>query len=156
MPAKNVTFGDRVSIPQPTLVNLFGCEIGDDSMVGPFVEIQQGAVVGKRCRIQSHSFICEAITIGDDVFVGHGVMFTNDRYPAASNPDGSRVQVGQWKMEATIVKSRAVIGSGATILPGVVIGEGAIVGAGAVVTKSVNDFDVVVGNPAQVIRNTRK
>ena len=156
MPIENVHLGDRVSIPQPTLVNLFGCRIGDDSMIGPFVEIQNGAVVGKRCRIQSHTFICEAITIEDDVFIGHGVMFINDRYPMASNPDGSRVEAGQWKMEYSVVRARAVVGSGATILPGVVIGQGAIVGAGAVVTKSVDDFDVVVGNPSRVIRNMRR
>lgn len=138
----DVKFGYGVKAYE--FVNLYGCEIGDETVIGPFVEIQKGAVVGKRCKIQSHTFICEGVTIGDDVFVGHGVMFTNDRHPEANDPD--------WYLEKTVVENSASIGSGVTILPGITIGAGAMVGAGAVVTKDVLPSRTVVGNPAKILR----
>lgn len=131
-------------------VNLYGCEIGDDTSIGTFVEIQKGTKVGARCKIQSHTFICEGVTIEDEVFVGHNVNFLNDRYPAATE-DG--VRRSRWTLERTLVKRRAAIGSGAVLLPGITIGEQAVVGAGAVVTKSVPDRAIVVGNPARVLRH---
>lgn len=134
-------------------VNLYGCEIGDESKIGTFVEIQRGARIGKRVKISSHSFICEGVTIEDEAFIGHGVMFINDRYPRASNPDGSVQTPEDWPLETTLVKRRASIGSNATILCGVTIGEEAIVGAGSVVTKDVPPRTVVAGNPARVLRN---
>jgi UDP-2-acetamido-3-amino-2,3-dideoxy-glucuronate N-acetyltransferase len=127
-------------------VNLYGCEIGDETMIGTFVEIQRNAKIGKRCRIQSHTFICEGVVIEDDVMVAHGAMFINDREPLVGR---------EWVCEPTLVKSRAAIGTNATILCGVVIGEGALIGAGAVVTKDVPDNMVVVGNPAKVLRRVR-
>lgn len=129
-------------------VNLYGCEIGDGTSIGTFVEIQKGARVGRNCKISSHSFICEGVTIEDEVFIGHGVTFINDKIPRATNPDGTRQAAGDWPMVATVVKRRASIGSGATILCGVTVGEGAMVGAGAVVTKDVPAGATVVGNPA--------
>ena len=123
-------------------VNLYGCEIGDNSKVGAFVEIQKGVKIGKNCKIQSHTFICEGVTIEDNVFVGHNVTFINDRYPKIK---------GRWKLEETIVKIGASIGSGSTILCGVRIGKGAMIGAGSVVTKDVKDYSTVVGNPAKKI-----
>ncbi|MBL9135623.1 MAG: N-acetyltransferase [Verrucomicrobiales bacterium] len=133
-------------------VNLYGCEIGDDSRIGTFVEIQKESRIGKRCKISSHTFICSGVTIDDEVFVGHGVMFINDLFPRATNEDGSSQTEADWKCVATRVKRRASIGSNATILGGVTIGEGAIVGAGAVVTKDVPDRAVVAGNPARILR----
>lgn len=130
-------------------VNLYGCTIGDASQIGPFVEIQRGVTVGKCCKIQSHSFLCEGVTIEDGVFIGHGVMFTNDKNPRAVNADGSLKTADDWMCEKTLVKRGAAIGSNATILPGVTIGENAVVGAGAVVTKDVPDGVTVVGNPAR-------
>jgi len=132
-------------------VNLYGCEIGDETKIGTFVEIQRGAVVGARCKIQSHSFICEGVTIEDECFVGHGVMFINDKYPAAVNNDGSRMMDGQWECVTTRIKKRASIGSNAVILCGVNIGEGALVGAGSVVTKDVPAGGIVAGNPARMM-----
>jgi UDP-2-acetamido-3-amino-2,3-dideoxy-glucuronate N-acetyltransferase len=129
-------------------VNLYGCEIGDGTSIGTFVEIQKGARVGRNCKISSHSFICEGVTIEDEVFIGHSVTFINDKLPRATNPDGTRQASGDWPMASTVVKRRASIGSGATILCGVTIGEGALVGAGAVVTKDVPAGMTVVGNPA--------
>ncbi|MEX2322704.1 MAG: acyltransferase [Acidimicrobiia bacterium] len=152
----DVKFGVGVRIPQPDLVNLFGCSIGDESMIGPFVEIQAGAVIGRRCRIQSHSFICEGVVIEDEVFVGHGVMFINDRLPRATNADGTPKGKGDWIMEGTTVERGVSIGSNATILAGLVVGEESIVGAGAVVTTDVPAFSVVVGNPARIVRDTRE
>lgn len=129
--------------------NLYGCEIGDCTKVGTFVEIQKGAKVGARCKVSSHTFICEGVTIEDEVFIGHGVMFTNDRFPCAVNPDGALQTEADWKVVPTRVKKGAAIGSNATILCGVTIGEGAIVGAGSVVTKDVAPGATVAGNPAR-------
>ena len=133
-------------------VNLYGCRVGDETRVGTFVEIQKGATVGARCKISSHTFICEGVTSEDEVFVGHGVMFINDRLPRATREDGTPQTEADWKLEPTIVRRGASIGSNATILCGVEIGERAVVGAGAVVTKSVPAGSVVAGNPARVIR----
>jgi len=148
--APDVKLGQRVKIFAFT--NLYGCEIGDDVKVGTFVEIQKGARVGNRCKISSHSFLCEGVTLGDEVFIGHGVTFINDRFPRATNADGSSKTEADWTCTPTTVKRRASIGSGATILCGVVIGEGATVGAGSVVTKDVPDGAIVAGNPARLLR----
>src|SRR5205823_15065907 len=135
MPISDTTkLGAKVKIYHPDQVNLYGCTIGDDSRIGSFVEIQKNASVGSRYKISSHSFICEGVVIEDEVFVGHGVMFTNDRLPRATNPDGSPMTEEDWKLEFTTVKRGASIGSNATILPGLTIGTSALVGAGAVVT----------------------
>ncbi|MBV9925990.1 MAG: N-acetyltransferase [Acidobacteria bacterium] len=134
-------------------VNLYGCRVGDETRVGTFVEIQKGATVGARCKISSHTFICEGVTIEDEVFVGHGVMFTNDRRPRATRPDGTPQTEEDWKLEATVVRRGASIGSNATILCGLEIGERAVVGAGAVVTRSVPAGAVVAGNPARIIKS---
>lgn len=136
-------------------VNLYGCEIGDESSIGAFVEVQQGATIGRRCRIQSHTFICEGVSIEDEVFVGHGVMFINDSTPRAVRPDGSAMTRADWTVQPTLVERRAAIGSGATLLGGITIGHGALIGAGAVVTKDVAPGAVVVGNPARIIRSRR-
>ncbi|HET7537107.1 MAG TPA: acyltransferase [Candidatus Didemnitutus sp.] len=133
-------------------VNLYGCEIGDDSKVGTFVEIQRGAKIGQRCKISSHTFICEGVTIEDEVFVGHGVMFTNDLLPRATNPNGSLQTDADWKCVPTLIKRGVSIGSGATLLCGITVGERSIIGAGAVVTKDVPPGVIVVGNPAKVLR----
>ena len=148
--AKDVKLGQRVKVFAFT--NLYGCEVGDDSKVGAFVEIQKGARIGKRCKISSHSFICEGVTIDDEVFVGHGVMFINDRFPQATNAEGGLQTEADWQAVPTLVKRRAAIGSNATILCGVTIGEGATVGAGSVVTKDVPAGAVVAGNPARILR----
>ncbi len=148
--AGDVKLGQRVKIFAFT--NLYGCDIGDDSKIGAFVEIQKGARVGKRCKISSHSFICEGVTIEDEVFIGHGVTFINDRYPRATNADGSSQTEADWTCVPTKVRRRASIGSGATVLCGVVIGERAVVGAGSVVTKHVPDGAIVAGNPARLLR----
>jgi UDP-2-acetamido-3-amino-2,3-dideoxy-glucuronate N-acetyltransferase len=148
--APNVRLGKDVKIYDFT--NLYGCEIGDGTKIGTFVEIQKGARVGRNCKISSHTFICEGVTIEDDVFVGHGVIFINDRYPRAVNPDGSMQTDADWTCVPTVVKARASIGSGATLLCGVTVGEGAVVGAGSVVTKDVSPRTVVAGNPARVLK----
>jgi UDP-2-acetamido-3-amino-2,3-dideoxy-glucuronate N-acetyltransferase len=148
--APDVKLGKDVRIH--AFVNLYGCEIGDETSIGTFVEIQKGVKIGARCKIQSHTFICEGVTIEDGVFVGHNVNFLNDRYPAATVADGRPKRGGDWTLEPTLVKRRAAIGTGAIILPGVTIGEAAVVGAGAIVTTDVADGVVVVGNPARVIR----
>ena len=153
--AESVKQGQNVKIFQPSLVNLYGCTVGDDTKIGAFVEIQKDAVIGARCKISSHTFICAGVVIEDEVFVGHGVMFTNDRYPRAANADGSLQTEADWKVEVTRVKRAASIGTNATINPGLTIGEGALVGAGAVVTKNVPDFAIVAGVPARVIGDTR-
>lgn len=148
--APDVRLGQRVKIYAFT--NLYGCEIGDDVKVGTFVEIQKGARVGNRCKISSHTFICEGVTIEDEVFIGHGVTFINDRFPRAANADGSLQTEADWKCIGTLVKKGASVGSGSTLLCGVTIGERAIVGAGSVVTKDVPDGAVVAGNPAHLLR----
>lgn len=134
-------------------VNLYGCQIGDESMIGTFVEIQKGATIGKRVKVSSHTFICEGVTIEDYAFIGHGVMFINDRYPRAANPDGSLQTEEDWSVVPTLVKRGASIGSNATILCGVTIGEGAIVGSGSVVTHDVPPYTIVAGNPARRLRS---
>jgi acetyltransferase-like isoleucine patch superfamily enzyme len=152
----NVSLGKDVKIFQPTLVNLYGCVIGDDTKVGAFVEVQKGVSIGARCKISSHSFLCEGVTIEDEVFIGHGVMFTNDPFPRATNPDGSLQTQADWTVETTRIRRRASIGSNATIVSGVTVGEGALVGAGAVVTKDVPDYAIVVGVPARIIGDVRE
>jgi UDP-2-acetamido-3-amino-2,3-dideoxy-glucuronate N-acetyltransferase len=147
----DVRLGDRVQIFHPELVNLYGCSIGDETRIGTFVEIQRGAVVGARCKVSSHSFICEGVTIEDEVFVGHGVMFVNDRYPRATDARGKLKSAADWRLEPTRVARGASIGSHATILCGVTIGEGALVGAGAVVTRDVPPHAVVAGVPARIV-----
>ncbi len=149
--AADVVLGRGVRIHR--FVNLYGCSIGDGTRVGAFVEIQKGAAVGARCKISSHTFICEGVTIEDEVFVGHGVMFTNDRRPRAARPDGRPQTEEDWTLERTVVRRGASIGSNATILCGLEIGERAVVGAGAVVTKSVPPGAVVAGNPARIIKS---
>jgi UDP-2-acetamido-3-amino-2,3-dideoxy-glucuronate N-acetyltransferase len=151
MIAANVILGEGVVIHHPDLVNLYGCRIGDATRIGSFVEIQRGAVVGRSCKVSSHSFICDGVTIDDGVFIGHGVMFTNDRFPRALAPDGRLQTEADWHCEPTHVAKGASIGSHATILPGVCIGEGALVGAGAVVTKDVPAFAIVAGVPARIV-----
>src|SRR5215212_10469767 len=136
--------------------NLYGCEIGDDVKIGTFVEIQKNARVGKRCKISSHSFICEGVTIEDEVFVGHNVTFTNDLFPRATRTDGSLQSDADWKCVPTLVKRGASIGSSVTILCGVTIGEKAMVGAGSVVTRNVEPYTVVAGNPAKVLRQVER
>jgi acetyltransferase-like isoleucine patch superfamily enzyme len=153
--ADSVVFGSRVKIFHRDLVNLYGCHIGDDTKVGAFVEVQKGASIGARCKISSHSFICDGVTIEDNVFVGHGVMFTNDRFPRATNPDGSLQTEEDWKLEATLVCQGASIGSNATVIAGIRIGRSALIAAGAVVTKDVPDFAIVAGVPARVVGDTR-
>lgn len=153
--APDVRLGERVRILHPDLVNLYGCVIGDDTRIGTFVEIQRNATIGARCKIQSHSFICEGVTIEDEVFIGHGVMFTNDRFPLATNPDGKPRTEANWLLEPVLVKRGAAIGSNATIVCGVTLGEGSLVGAGAVVTRDVPPFAIVAGVPARVIGDTR-
>ncbi len=154
--AANVLTGDRVIIFHPELVNLYGCRIGDQTRIGAFVEIQKDAVVGRLCKVSSHTFICEGVLIEDEVFIGHGVMFTNDRYPRATNEDGAPQTEADWTVIPTTVKRRASIGSNATIIAGVTIGEGSLVGAGAVVTRDVPDYAIVAGVPARIVGDTRK
>lgn len=152
---ENVVLGEGVAIYHPQLVNLYGCIIGENSKIGTFVEIQKGVSVGARCKISSHTFICEGVDIEDGVFVGHGVMFTNDIYPRAVNPDGELQTEADWQVVKTRVKTRASIGSNATILCGITIGEGALIGAGAVVTRDVPDYAIVAGVPARVVGDAR-
>jgi acetyltransferase-like isoleucine patch superfamily enzyme len=154
--AADVSLGKDVRIFQPELVNLYGCTIDAETKIGAFVEIQKNASVGARCKISSHTFICEGVTIEDEVFIGHGVMFTNDLYPTAVNDDGTLQTEADWKVVATRVKRRAAIGSNVTIMAGVTIGEHALVGAGAVVTRDVPDYAIVVGSPARVIGDLRE
>jgi acetyltransferase-like isoleucine patch superfamily enzyme len=146
----NVTIGENVRIFN--FVNAYGCTIGDNSKVGAFVEIQKGVSIGRSCKISSHTFICEGVRIEDNVFVGHGVMFTNDLFPRATNPDGSMQTDADWKCIETIVKQGASIGSNATILCGITIGENSMIGAGAVVTRDVPANTIVAGNPAKAIK----
>ncbi len=145
----DVVFGENVVVQAFT--NLYGCRLGDETRIGPFVEIQRGVVVGSRCKVSSHSFLCSGVEIGDEVFIGHGVMFTNDKYPRATTERGELQTEADWVLEPTIVRKRAAIGSGAVILSGVTIGEDAIVGAGAVVTRDVSSGSLVVGIPARPV-----
>jgi acetyltransferase-like isoleucine patch superfamily enzyme len=152
----NVKLGHEVQIFHPSLVNLYGCTIGDQTKIGSFVEIQKNVNVGARCKISSHTFVCEGVDIADEVFIGHGVMFTNDLYPRATNDDGALQTEADWKVKLTLVKHGASIGSNATIIAGVSIGEGALVGAGAVVTKDVRPYAIVTGVPARIVGDTRE
>jgi acetyltransferase-like isoleucine patch superfamily enzyme len=148
--APDVKLGKNVKLY--AFVNLYGCEIGDESKIGTFVEIQRGARIGRYVKVSSHSFICEGVTIEDEVFIGHGVTFINDKFPCSTNPDGSLQTEANWEVIPTLVKRRASIGSNATILCGVTIGECSMVGAGSVVTKDVPPNTVVAGNPARILR----
>lgn len=148
--APDVKLGDGVRLSK--FINLYGCEIGDNTKIGAFVEIQKNVTVGKNCKVSSHSFICEGVTIEDNVFIGHGVTFINDCYPRATTMDGQLQTEKDWKVERTVVKKGASVGSGATVLCNVTIGENAIVGAGSVVTKDVPANAIVAGNPARVNR----
>ena len=156
MITSDVKLGSGVRIYQPDLVNLYGCTIGDNTKIGAFVEIQKDVRIGNNCKISSHSFICTGVTIEDGVFIGHGVMFINDIYPRAVNPDGSLQTEADWKVAETVVQKRASIASNATIMGGVIIGEQALVGAGAVVTRDVPPFAIVAGVPARVIGDARR
>jgi len=147
---KNVKLGKDVKVYD--FVNLYGCEIGDNTKIGAFVEIQKNVTIGKTCKISSHSFICEGVHIEDDCFIGHGVMFINDKYPKSTNPSGTLQSESDWQVIPTYVNKGASIGSNATILCGIEIGENAIVGAGSVVTKNVPANTIVVGNPARILR----
>lgn len=149
----DVDFGEGVVVHSFT--NLYGCRIGDRSRIGTFVEIQRGATIGRDCKIQSHTFVCDGITIGDEVFVGHGVMFVNDKRPRATNEDGSLQTGADWTLLPTVVERRASIGSGAVIMGGVRIGEGALIGAGAVVTRDVAPGETVAGVPARPLPTSR-
>jgi acetyltransferase-like isoleucine patch superfamily enzyme len=148
--APDVKLGKDVKLAG--FVNLYGCEIGDGTKIGTFVEVQKNAVIGRRCKISSHTFVCEGVTIEDNVFVGHGVVFINDSYPRATNNTGTLQTEADWMVERTVVRSGASIGSGATILSRVVIGQNSIVGAGSVVTKDVPPNGIVAGNPARLLR----
>jgi len=151
--ASSVILGENVSLQD--FINLYGCRIGDNTKIGPFVEIQKNVTVGRNCKIQSHSFLCEGVNIEDEAFIGHGVMFINDRYPRSATASGALQTEGDWKVVPTVIKKGASIGSNATILCGVTVGEGAIVGAGSVVTKDVPPRTIVAGNPAKVIRKIK-
>jgi acetyltransferase-like isoleucine patch superfamily enzyme len=146
----NVKMGENVRLSK--FINMYGCEIGDETKVGAFVEIQKNASVGRCCKISSHTFICEGVLIEDKVFIGHGVMFINDSYPRATTSDGNLQTEADWKVERTVIKKGASIGSGATILSNIHVGENAIVGAGSVVTKNVPPNSIVAGNPARILR----
>jgi acetyltransferase-like isoleucine patch superfamily enzyme len=146
---KNVRLGQDVVIRD--FVNLYDCDVGDGTRIGTFVEIQKGVTIGRNCKIQSHTFICEGVTIEDNCFIGHGVMFTNDRFPRAVRENGALQKEGDWALERTIVRKGSSIGSNVTILPGITIGEGALVGAGSVVTRNVPPHTVVKGNPARPV-----
>jgi acetyltransferase-like isoleucine patch superfamily enzyme len=148
--APDVKLGKNVKFSR--FINLYGCEVGDNTKIGAFVEVQKNASIGKDCKISSHTFICEGVTIEEGVFIGHGVMFINDSYPRATTAEGGLQTEADWKVEKTVIKKGASIGSGATILSNVVVGERAIVGAGSVVTKSVPADTIVAGNPARVLR----
>jgi acetyltransferase-like isoleucine patch superfamily enzyme len=148
--APDVALGAHVRISK--FVNLYGCSIGDNTLIGAFVEIQKGVTVGRNCKIESHTFLCEGVTVEDDVFVGHGVTFINDRFPRATNRSGSMKSDDDWQVEPTVVRSGASIGSGATLLGGITVGTNAIVGAGSVVTRDVAPDTIVAGNPARTLR----
>jgi len=149
--ASDVKLGRAVKLSN--FINLYGCQIGDETKIGAFVEIQKNATVGRRCKISSHTFVCEGVTIEDYVFVGHGVTFINDSYPRAATPNGNLQTESDWKVEKTLVKRGAPIGSGSTILSNLVIGENSVVGAGSVVTRDVPPNVIVAGNPAKILRS---
>ncbi len=149
--APDVKLGPGVKLSK--FINLYGCQIGENTKIGAFVEIQKNVTVGKNCKVSSHSFICEGVTIEDNVFIGHGVTFINDCYPRATAPDGQLQTEKDWKVEQTLVRKGASIGSGATVLSNVVIGENAVIGAGSVVTREVPPNTIVAGNPAKVLRS---
>jgi len=151
--ADDVKLGENVKLSK--FINLYGCSIGDNTKIGAFVEIQKNATIGKNCKISSHTFICEGVTIEDNVFVGHSVTFTNDTYPRATNPDGTLQTDNDWKVEPTLIKKGVSIGSGSTILSNVTIGNNAIVGAGSVVTKDVPPDTIVAGNPSKAKKGSR-
>jgi acetyltransferase-like isoleucine patch superfamily enzyme len=151
----DVQLGVGVAIYHPDLVNLYGCKVGSETKIGTFVEIQKGTTIGARCKISSHTFICEGVDIEDGVFIGHGVMFTNDIYPKAVDAKGNLQTEADWEVVRTRIKTRVSIGSNATILCGITIGEGALVGAGAVVTKDVPDYAIVTGVPARIVGDVR-
>jgi UDP-2-acetamido-3-amino-2,3-dideoxy-glucuronate N-acetyltransferase len=153
--SSNVILGSNVKFCHKNLMNLYGCRIGDETKIGTFVEIQKNAVIGNRCKISSHSFICEGVEIADEVFIGHGVMFTNDSFPRATTAEGQLQTDTDWTVRPTHVFRRASIGSNATILPGITIGEGAMIGAGAVVTRDVPDYAIVAGVPARIVGDVR-
>ncbi len=146
----DVKLGENVRLSK--FINLYGCEIGDETKIGAFVEIQKNAKIGRRCKVSSHTFVCEGVTVEDNVFIGHGVMFINDSYPRATTQGGNLQTEADWKVERTVVKAGASIGTGVTILANISIGENAIVGAGSVVTKDVPANAIVAGNPAKVLR----
>ena len=152
--APSVKLGKDVKLSQ--FINMYGCEVGDGTKIGAFVEIQKNATVGKNCKISSHTFVCEGVNIEDNVFIGHGVMFINDSYPRAANADGSLQTEADWKVESTRICKGASLGSGVTVLANVTVGEGALVGAGSVVTKDVPPHTIVAGNPARVLRSTKE
>ncbi|MFC7053958.1 acyltransferase [Hansschlegelia quercus] len=156
MGIRNVTSGEGAKFSHPELVNAYDCSIGRQTRVGPFVEIQKGAVIGAHCKISSHSFICEGVTIEDEVMIAHGVMFTNDLFPRATDDDGYLQRDGDWTLVTTLVRRGASIGSNATIVGGVTIGEGALVAAGAVVTRDVPDHALVMGSPARITGDVRE
>lgn len=148
--APDVRLGEDVRVAP--FVNLYGCEVGSETRIGAFVEVQADATIGERCKISSHTFVCSGVTIEDEVFVGHGVVFINDRHPRATNADGSTQASDDWLLERTTIRRRASIGSGAIVMCGVEIGEGAMVGAGALVTRNVPPYAVVAGHPAHILR----
>jgi len=152
--ADDVKIGENVKLSK--FINLYGCSIGDNTKIGTFVEIQKNATVGKNCKISSHTFICEGVTIEDNVFIGHSVTFINDTYPRATNPDGTLQTEDNWQVEPILIKKGASIGSGATILGNVTICENAIIGAGSVVTENVSPNTIAAGNPAKVLRNIKE
>lgn len=152
--APDVKLGKNVKLSK--FINMYGCTVGDDTKIGAFVEIQKNASVGNNCKISSHTFICEGVTIEDEVFIGHSVTFINDSYPRATTGDGQLQTEADWKVEKTLIKKGATIGSGCTILANVTVGEGAIVGAGSMVTKDVPAHAIVAGNPARVLRYVNK
>lgn len=152
--ADDVKLGANVRLSR--FINLYGCEVGDDSKIGAFVEIQKNATVGKRCKISSHTFVCEGVVIEDNVFIGHGVTFINDSYPRATAANGELQTEADWKVERTVIRRGASIGSGSTILSNTTIGENAIVGAGSVVTKDVPPNTIVAGNPARILRQIER
>jgi acetyltransferase-like isoleucine patch superfamily enzyme len=152
--APDVKLGQGVKLSK--FINLYGCEIGDDTKIGAFVEVQKKASIGRRCKISSHTFICEGVTIEDNVFIGHGVVFINDSYPRATTADGTLQTEADWHVERTVIRNGASIGSGATILANVIVGENAIVGAGSVVTKNVPANTIVAGNPARFLRHVEE